>query len=231
MGEQVGAVPDGGRRQPAEPQREDGDQEDTECELRYGVEAEQDRADEPVDGASLVPGGQHAEADCRRDEEHDRRDGEQEGRAEAVAEVGGYGPPRGQRDSEVAVEQPGRPVQQPFVRRPVQVQGGPDRLDPFRVRLVTGEGHGGVAGQCLGEGEDEQHDGRGLHPAEQQPPRRPGQGSAHASHTLSKRAQSRVLAGACRSTPRTVRAVPSIQSAKPQIRKGPSVWRRRCMRA
>lgn len=129
------------------------------------------------------------------------------------------------------MQQPGRPGREAFVGGPVEVHGFPDGRDPPGVGLVTGERHRGVAGQRLGEGEDEQHDGDGLSGAEQQPPDQPRPQTGHASHTLSKRAQSSVLAGARCATPRTVRAVPRIQSAKPQTRKPPSVCRRRCIRA
>lgn len=231
VGEQVGAVADGGRRQPAEAQGEHGDQQHAEGELRDRVHAQRHRTDEPVHETPLVAGGQHTEADPGGHQQHHREHGEQHGRPEAVRDVRADGPPRRQGRAEVAVQQPGRPVRQAFVRRPVQMHRLADGRDPLRVGLVAGERHCGVARQRLGEGEDEQHDGCRLRHAEQQPPGDPGPESDHASQTLSKRAQSRELAGAFCSTPRTLLAVPRIQSAKPQIRKPPSVCRRRCMRS
>lgn len=143
------------------------------------------------------------------------------------------------------MQQPEEPVGEPFGGRAVQAQFRTDGRDAGRVGLVPGQGYSGVARQRLGQREDQQHDGGGLRDTEQQPAREPGaqrrlhgarprpwgrSHRRHASHTLSNRAQSRVLAGASCATPRTRRDVPTIQSAKPHTRKPPSACRRRCIR-
>ncbi len=177
-----------------------------------------------------MPGGEYAEAHRHGNQDQDREGGEEQGRAEAVGEESGHRPPRGERGPEVAVQQPHDPVGQPLVGGAVQSHRLAYGRDALRVGLVTGEGHRGVARQRLGEPEDQQHDGRGLQDAEEQPPGDPGAQRVHASQTLSKRAQSRVLAGASRATPRREEAVPRIQSPNPQTRKPPSACSRRCIR-
>ncbi len=221
------------RRQPGQLQRDDRHQQHPEGEFGHRVHGERHGADQPVDQPPLVPGGQHAEPEAERDEQGDGERGQQQARAEAVGDVVGDRAAGGQRGAEVAVQEARRPVGQTCVGGPVQLQGLADRRDARGVGLVAREGHGGVAREGLGEGEDQQHHGHGLGEAEDEPPgdERPQAALFHASHTLSKRAQSRVLAGALVSTPLTLRAVPRIQSAKPQTRKPPSAYRRRCIRS
>ncbi len=144
----------------------------------------------------------------------------------------GDGAAADERAAQIAVRQLPRPVGEALHRRAVQPQRGAQRGDPRRVGVVPRGDHGGVAGERLGEDEDQDRDGRDLPGAEQQSAPHPAaRRRRHASRTLSNLAQSRVLAGASAATPRSRGAWPTIQSAKPHTSSPPSSNRRRCIRS